>query len=292
MTDHQLRAAPPAPGGPWSAPDANSTAAPHRPAGRRPSEGVRRAWFIPGAILALAALVWGTFNVLDLLAHGQYTTNTAFPVDQVAAVDIANENGSVTVTAADVDEIAVTAEVDDGWLRTGLTQTVVNGVLELRGNCAPVGAIWCNVDFTVVMPADIPLTVDGANGSVTVRGMVAAIDVDSDNGSVSLEDLTGEVRASTDNGRLVGRRLSSTRVVASTDNGRVELSFVDPPDSVDAESDNGRIEIVVPDDEVAYRVEMSTSNGSTDTAVRTDPASDHVIVARTSNGSITVRPPG
>lgn len=291
MTDHQLRATRPVPAAPWSAPDPSS-AAPHAGKDERPAAGGRRGWVIPGAILAVAGLAWGTFNVLDLLAHGQYTTTTAFPVDQVAAVDIANDNGSITITAGDVDEIVVTADVDDGWRTTDVSQAVVDGVLEVRGDCPALGAIWCNVDFTVIMPADVPLTVDGANGSVTVRGMLAAIDVDSDNGSVLLEDLTGDVRASTDNGRLVGRRLSSATVVASTDNGRVELSFVDPPDSVDAETDNGRIEIVVPDDDVAYRVDLSSGNGSTDTSVRTDPAGDHVIVARTSNGSITVRPPG
>jgi Toastrack DUF4097 len=258
----------------------------------RPSRGVRLAWLIPGAVLAVAALAWGTLNVLGLLAHGEYTTTTTFAGGDVTAIDIANDNGSVNVIGGTVDEIVVTADVDDGWRTTDVTQRIVGGVLEVRGRCPWLGSPWCNVDFTVTVPADVPLAVDGSDGSVSVRGMESAIDVDTDNGSVLLEEVGGRVRASSDNGRLVGRRLTASGVDASTDNGRIELSFLDPPDSVSARTSNGSIEVVVPDDSVLYRVDMRTNNGSTDSTVRTDPGSDHVVDVRTDNGSITVRPPG
>jgi DUF4097 and DUF4098 domain-containing protein YvlB len=59
-----------------------------------------------------------------------------------------------------------------------------------------------------------------------------------------------------------------------------------------ARTQNGSIEVVVPDTDVLYRVEMDTSHGGTDNLVRTDPNSDRTIDLSTSNGSITVRPPG
>ena len=82
---------------------------------------------------------------------------------------------------------------------------------------------------------------------------------------------------SNDDGRIVGRRLTAAAVDARNTNGRIELSFLDPPQSVSASAENGSIEVVVPDTEVLYRVEMDTGHGGTDNLVRTDPNSDRAI---------------
>ncbi|MGB0113306.1 MAG: hypothetical protein WBP59_08820, partial [Ilumatobacteraceae bacterium] len=98
-----------------------------------PSRGVQLAWLIPGGILAIAALVWGTFNVISLLAHEQYTTTTTFDAADVSALEVSNENGSVTVDSidpssdADPDVVVVTADVNDGWTRTDVSTQVVDG---------------------------------------------------------------------------------------------------------------------------------------------------------------------
>ena len=122
--------------------------------------------------------------------------------------------------------------------------------------------------------------------------MTAPIDIDSDDGRVELDDISGTIDVSNDDGRIIGRRLTAPTVDARNTNGSIELSFLDPPQSVAAHTSNGSIEVVVPDTEVLYRVEMDTSHGGTDNLVRTDPNSDRVIDLSTHNGSITVRPPG
>jgi Putative adhesin len=266
------------------------TASPQSPQG--PSPAVRLAWLIPGTILAVAALCWGTYNVLSLLAHSEYTTVETFPVAEVDSIDIGNEEGSITVTASETDAVLVTAHVDDGWQATDVSSVIDDGELVIRGGCPVFGSPWCKVDFTVEVPADMPMTINGSNGAVRVRGVTAAIDVDTDNGSIELEDISGDIRATNDNGRITGRRLTSQVVDTATENGRIELSFVDPPQSVSGRTSNGRIEVVVPDVDVLYRVDLRTNNGSTDNLVRTDPSSDHVIDLSSDNGSIVVRPPG
>lgn len=269
---------------PWPAP-----ATPRPP---RQSTVVRLAWIIPGAILAIAALAWGTFNVLTLLSHEQRTERATFAAADVASVEITSDNGVVRLSADGTDEISVTASINDGWQQTDVDMRIVGGVLEIHGSCSFLGQPWCSSDFTVTLPADMPVRVDASNGSVHADGLSGAIDLDTDNGRIEVTDVSGAVRLSNDNGSIVGRRIGVASVDASTDNGRVELSFVEPPDDVRVRTSNGRIEVIVPDHEVAYRVQLSTDNGSQDIGVRTDPASLHTIDLSSRNGSVSVNPPG
>ncbi len=261
------------------------------------SRRVRMAWMIPGAILAVASLVWGTLNVVGLVAHGEYSTTSTFDAGAIDSVEIVNDNGTVNVIAVAVeaggmsDEIVVTSDVSDGWRSSELTAEVSDGVLRIRGGCPFLGSPWCNVGVTVSLPADRPVTVHGSNGSIRATGLTAPLVASIGNGSIELEDIAAPFEASSDNGRIIGRRLTSPVVEASTDNGSIELSFLDPPQMVTGRSANGRMEVVLPE-EVAYRVDARSSNGSVDTTVRTDPSSGYVINVSSDNGSVTVRPSG
>lgn len=255
------------------------------------SRAARAVWITLGGILAIATLGWGTYNVVSILAHEEYTERSTFAAGDVSSLAVRNESGSVTITATPDDSVTVVAEVSDGWQTTDLSMEVVDGVLDLRADCPAFVSPWCNVDFTISIPADRPVTVDGS-GTVRVRGMSASVDIDSDDGRAELDDVSGDIRVSNDDGRIIGRRLTAPSVDARNTNGRIELSFIDPPQSVYARTQNGSIEVVVPDTEVLYRVEMDTSHGGTDNLVRTDPNSDRTIDLATTNGSITVRPPG
>jgi hypothetical protein len=255
------------------------------------SRAARTVWIALGGILAIASLGWGTYNVISILAHEEYTQRSTFASDDVASLAVRNESGSVTITATPGDTVTVVAEVSDGWQTTDLSVEIVDGVLDLRSDCPVFVSPWCNVDFTISIPADRQVTVDGS-GTVRVRGMAASVDIDSDDGRVELDDVSGSIVVSNDDGRIVGRRLTARTVDARNTNGSIELSFLDPPQSVYARTQNGSIEVVVPDTEVLYRVEMDTRHGGTDNLVRTDPNSDRTIDLATRNGSITVRPPG
>ena len=68
----------------------------------------------------------------------------------------------MTITATPGDTVTVVAEVSDGWQTTDMSMEVVDGVLELHTDCPAFVSPWCNVDFTVSIPADRPVTVDGS----------------------------------------------------------------------------------------------------------------------------------
>ena len=260
-----------------------------RPPRREPSV-VRGLWKAFAALLVLGAFVSGTFQIVTLLAHEERIEVTTYEAEGIARIDVDNSAGSVRIVGTEGDSIEVTAEISDGLRATGESQTVVGDTLELRGTCPNFGSDWCRVSYTISLPQSLDVRVDADDGSVDVADITGDVDVDTDNGSIEMESLAGSIRATNDNGRIEGIRLTSTRVSADTDNGRINLTFVAPPASVVATSNNGSVEVVVPDDGTAYRLDMDTDNGSTNNQLPlVDATSERSIVLRTDNGSVTAR---
>jgi DUF4097 and DUF4098 domain-containing protein YvlB len=148
---------------------------------------------------------------------------------------------------------------------------------------------FCNVDYTVEVPARMAVVARTSNDDIRLSGVDGSIDARTDNGRVQVRGSgTAPLRLGTDNGSVVATELRSASVVADSDNGSVELSFVRPPEQVQATTDNGEVTVVVPDDGTAYALDMGTDNGSTAASIRTDPGSSRSIVARSDNGDILV----
>ena len=252
----------------------------------------RPLWTIGGTILAVAALGWGAFNLIDLLAHGETTETETFAAAGVSTVSIDNDNGRVVVVGTDTDTIRLDADISHGLRDTGYDWNVVDGVLEVEGHCPMFGSYWCDVSYRLEVPHDIQVVINSDNDRVYVSDIDGDVRVDNDNGRIELVRLSGTVVADTDNGRLEGEGLSSASVTTSSDNGRIELDFVEVPSYVDAHTDNGSIDIALPDVEEGYRVDARTDNGSEDVTVLNNPSSTRTVVAETGNGSVTVRPIG
>lgn len=255
-----------------------------------PPAAGRRAWIVVGVTLAVASLAWGTYRTLDLLAHEESIETSSYASEAVTRLEVHSDNGSVTVVPARGDTVEVRTELSEGLRAPDTTERLVAGVLELSGGCPEPGSVWCSVDYVVEIPADRAVQIDAENGTVVVRGLSGDVHVDNDNGRIELDELSGNITVSNDNGRIVGTAISAPVVEATNENGAILLTFLSPPDSVTARNSNGRIEVEVPDDEVAYDVEMRSNNGDVVNEVRTDRSSDHTIDVSTSNGDIDIRP--
>jgi hypothetical protein len=222
-------------------------------------------------VLAAGALGWGTFSLIDLLAHGERDVESTIDAP-IARIDIGNDSGDVAVVArADVERVTVTTRVSDGLRATGVSEQVSGDALRLRGTCPNVGGTWCSVTYTVEVPAGTEVRVRAEDGDVHLAGPLGDVDVASDDGSV------------------VADGIASDGVLARSDHGRVVVRLSEPPSSVEASSDHGRVEVIVPDEPGAFRVDVSTDHGSTDVQVRTDPASPRTIRASSDHGSVVVR---
>ena len=259
-----------------------------RPTARTPL-AVRVLWKVFAGILVVAALVWGPYQVVTLLAHEERVENESFPAAGIARLVVDGHSGSIEVAAADIDTIDVRAEISDGLRPTGESRELLGDELRLRTMCPNFGSDFCWVNYEIRVPRDVELVIDSDNGAVRVTGSTAPITVDGDNGSVHVADVSGPLHLESDNGRVEGTQLRSTTVTADSDNGRVQLEFDAAPTTVVASSSNGRVEVVVPDDGTAYRVDLRTDNGSENIEVPTDPASERTITLRSDNGSVTAR---
>jgi Toastrack DUF4097 len=233
--------------------------------------------------------VFGTFNVVEVLAHEEHSERFTVPAVELDRLLVANDSGSVTIVGTDTDEISVDAEISDGLRETGFRREVVGSTLEIHGTCPLIGSMWCRVTLRIEVPLSLSLDINVDNDRVDIGNVDGDVRVDADNGAVELSDVSGRVDVHSDNGRVSGSDLSGSVAGVESDNGRVELEFTSPPDSVTVESDNGGVDIAVPDVEGGYNVSTESDNGSIDVTVNDNPNSPRTVRASSDNGSITVR---
>jgi hypothetical protein len=256
---------------------------------RRPA--VRQLWRVGGSLAAVGILGFGTLQSVTRIAHEEETIVTELDGSSVRSVSIRNGAGSIHLVGTDSDTVTVHAEVSHGLRSTGHTERIEGDRLVLRASCPVLGSDFCNVAYRVEVPRDVSVELR-SDSRITVRDIAGSVDASSDNGRVQATRIDGNVRLESDNGRVVGQSLASPVAIVDSDNGRVELSFAEPPESVSATSDNGSVEVVVPDTRDAYVVSVSSDNGTASgTDVRTDPDSRQTITADSDNGDVTVRYP-
>ena len=232
-----------------------------------PTQGVRAAWLVIGSLFAVALLVFGTFSVVDVLAHERTTEVTTH--EAVRSVLIVSGDGTVQVRTADVGEITATAGISEGLRATGLNRSVDGDVLVLRSSCPNLGGTWCSVDWDVVVPVGTDLTVRADDDRAAAVGEFGAVDIRSEHDGVTFD---GDARS----------------VVARSEHGNVAVRLTAPTDSVRAISENGNVNVVVPDLDEGYRVEVSSALGNTAIGVRTDPNAARTIEARSEDGNVMV----
>ena len=233
----------------------------------------RPAWRILGSILAIAALVWGTFNVVNLVAHSETRFTRTFRAAGIARVDVSTDRGSVRVIASDRDEVSLSAYVSNGLGGTDHAARVRGNRLLVDASCAVPVAYWCTASYTLRVPRDVKLVVWSGSGEVTVSGTTADVDLTTDHGSIDAS------------------RLRSQYARASSQHGSIRLGFATAPMQVQASSAHGDLTVVVPRSGEAYRVDLSTDHGSTSADVHTDSTVRRTIELSSQHGDVTVRYP-
>lgn len=252
----------------------------------------RTAWRVAGSIFAVAALAWGTVEAVSATAHRTRVETMRFDAATVDLVELHIADGSVTVRGTDTEEVRVSVRIDDGLLPTD-DRAELQGdrgeILVLRADCPPVVSRFCAAHYTLEVPRSVAVTVSTGDGRVDVSGIDAPVTLRSADGAVVVDDLGGPLTLHSADGSLVGTNLRSQIVEADTIDGRVELRFRSAPLSVEASTVDGSVEVVVPDDGEAYRVDLSTMDGATESLVRTAPDAERSITGSSYDGRVTVR---
>jgi hypothetical protein len=256
-----------------------------------PSRRVRRTWLIVGSLVTVPVLLYGGTQVASGLAHEERTEVAEFDAAGLQSVDVDNAAGSVRIVGVeDTDTVTVTARISDGWRATGHDVRREGDRLVVEGTCPMFLSDWCNVRYTIEMPADLAVVANTDNGRVTVTDVAADVDASSDNGRIELARIEGDVVLHSDNGSVTATGIrGASRAEATSDNGGVRLEFLDSPHDVVATSDNGSVDIVIPDEgAIAYKVDAESDNGTVSFPVRTDPDGERTITAQSDNGDVTV----
>jgi hypothetical protein len=221
-------------------------------------------------VLAVLAIANGTTTLISLWWLRSETTTRSYA--QTAAIDVRADCGSVTIRGADIARARVTAH--DVWTfsRPKLTTTVQGGTRTIRSRCGShvMAGVGGSQSLTVTVPAETRVTVS------------------SDSSTVHVDGIAGDVSARSSSGGVEGSLLRAPRVTARSSAGGVSLSFAAPPEQVRASSSSGGVTVLLPDGPETYRVEVSSSSGSTRTDVRTDPTSTRTIDATSSAGPVRV----
>ncbi len=257
----------------------------------RTSTTTRLAWLVPGSVFAVATLGWGTFNVVDLLAHERHHEQVTF-AQPVTTVQVDTDKGSVHIVGdAAATNVTVDSTVSEG-LFSGSHSVIVDGDrLVVRSDCPPVFGTWCGVDYTIRVPAATAVAGSSSGSGIDVTGTTGPVDLSSSGGGLHVTGGGDTVKLASSGGGVTGDHLTAASVTASSSGGGVHLSFTEPPQSVKASSSGGGVRIEVPDVPGAYAVHASSSGGGVHNGVRTDPSSTSVIDAESSGGGVTITYP-
>ena len=258
-------------------------------------------------------------------AHWRHALDVAH--ERAAPLEIVNANGPVRAVSEDRDDVSIEAELhgDDAERLSFAVlraERMGDGALRVWVEW-PGGTRRSNegARIDVYTPGAEGVTVTTSNGGITLLGLGGDALAETTNGSIRIDDQRGAVEASTTNGNVRADHPHGPTTIRSS-NGRVLVDEADGP--VKAETTNGRIVIATAHgnpgpvrartsngsitfelgEGFAGRLRAKTSNGRLSLRGFDDPrrleTTEHTLkvqigddetesVARTSNGSITIR---
>jgi DUF4097 and DUF4098 domain-containing protein YvlB len=221
--------------------------------------------------LAVTALL---LAVSLAFAGADYRENFSktLPLKAGERFSLENVNGDVTVSTWKENTVeikAVKVARDD---EKDLKDVEIR--VEESAGAVSVKAIWpkfrlhfnVNVDFEIKVPEGVILDkAETVNGGVDVTGRYGRAAVETTNGSIVVKDASGEFKAETTNGGIQVSGFEG-KLAAETTNGNIRLEGLTFKDGLSAE----------------------TTNGSVTLAIAAPETLNADLLARTTNGHITV----
>lgn len=242
----------------------------------------------------LAGGSFGSFDEWFGRTHQSAVQGTIPVGEQVRKVRISIPVGKVQVTGAEGDTVeyegrllapgSTQAESDKAiqtnWKATTEGDTLI---LKLSGGKSLLSFITFGFSgsspyLNVTLPADLAVTVETTDGSMTAASLRSGIDASTSNGRVEMRDIQGGIKVHSSNGKLLLQRVEGGARVSSS-NGSITLE--DVGGEVYAKSSNGQIVI---DSSITGNWECHSSNGAV--SMKIPQNTDAVITADTSNGSL------
>lgn len=201
------------------------------------------------------------------------------------SVTITSGTGNVSVTAGD-EGIMVTAEISASGEEPQWSAELVGDELVIDDACGD--RTDCEVDLTIEIPGTADVTINSADGGVTVVDMNSTVIIAGAASNIVLNGITGPIDVDITEGDLLGARLVSTDASFHTGNGSLDVSLSEVFTSLSVTSDAGNVKAQVPGG--SYEVDATTDTGDVEVdgdVVHVDGA-DSKIVMRTEDGNVTI----
>jgi len=223
-------------------------------------------------LIILAVFVLLLAGSAAALADYREDFSKTLPLKAGERFSLDNVNGGVTVSTWKEDKVEIRAVKVARNDEKDLKDVEIR--VEQSAGHVLVKAIWpkfrlhfnVNVDFEIKVPEGVILDeVETVNGGVEVTGRYGRAVAGTTNGSVSVEDASGELKAYTTNGGIQVSRFEG-KLDAETTNGNIRLEGLTFKDGIAAE----------------------TTNGSITLAIASPEKLNANLLARTTNGHITV----
>jgi hypothetical protein len=185
--------------------------------------------------------------------------------DSVRTLKVNNRVGTVRVTAnSGSSQVRVTEQPTGG---PTASHQVSGSTGTLKASCS--GPTDCHMNYTVTMPSDVALDVNGAVGKVTLQGGPTKTTI------------------STDAGQVIGSGLARGSYTVNTKAGQVSLKFAAAPSLVKVSTTAGAIGVTVPAT-ASYKVNTSSDVGTTDVNVRNQAQAANKINLHATFGHISL----
>jgi DUF4097 and DUF4098 domain-containing protein YvlB len=206
------------------------------------------------------------------LADYREDFSKTLPLKAGERFSLENVNGGVTVSTWKEDKVEIKAVKIARNDEKDLKDVEIR--VDQSAGMVSVKAIWpkfrlhfnVNVEFEIKVPEGVNLDkVETVNGGINVTGRYGRAVAETTNGSVTVEDGSGELKAATTNGGIQVNRFEG-KLQAETTNGNIRLEGLTFKDGLTAE----------------------TTNGSITLAIASPDALNADLLARTTNGHITV----
>jgi hypothetical protein len=223
---------------------------------------MRKALIATAGLVAAITLATGAYALVDLLALEHHDRTYTVAAAETVHLDV-DGGGTVRVVGDGGDEVRVEARWREGIKGPSIAVRNTGDRVTVDASCPTFVNMVCRVSATIHVPRGTLVT-GGGDSPIQVVDVGGRVDLASESGSVAVEGAEGSVRVSTENGSINVADTAGA-LSLSTDNGRITTSGVR-----------------------ATSVVASTSNGRIVLDLATAPES---VVARSSNGSITVLVP-
>ena len=182
-------------------------------------------------------------------------TTTIKLLDPIVAIDADLDSGLVSLLPSEDGTVTIEQTLRFSNRPPVASSVVVDGVLQLRGEC-PTGLGVCEVNYVVRTPPAVSVQVNTGSGDIEVRDLVgplslttssgdieasgasADVEAQASSGDVSLSEIQGAVAVEVSSGDITLSDINGG-VFAATSSGDISLSSVFG--DIDAATDSGDI---------------------------------------------------